>query len=106
MYLLNVAIKDRLVSRMDQNQARIQTFLSRGVQKFRYSLLLKSSYLMLLSHLGEQACKWAYECNWALIRNDRKKFAGVRKHSWCVRTCEDKKHTPKIRKKSIFATYS
>ena len=40
---------------------------------------------MLLSHLGEYACKWANECNLAPIRNDRKKFVGVRKNSLCGR---------------------
>ena len=40
---------------------------------------------MLLSHLGEYACEWAYECNSTPIGNDREKFVGVRKHSWGVR---------------------
>ena len=36
---------------------------------------------MLLSHLCKYACEWACKCNLAPICNDRKKFAGVRKHS-------------------------
>ena len=30
--------------------------------------------IILLSHLGEYACEWAYKCNAAPIRNDLKKF--------------------------------
>ena len=30
-------------------------------------------------------CEWDYKCNSVPIRNDRKKFVGVRKHSWGVR---------------------
>ena len=41
--------------------------------------------VMLLSHLGEYACEWAYECNSVPIRNDRKTFVCVRKHFWGVR---------------------
>ena len=41
--------------------------------------------LMLLSHLGEYVCEWAYECYLAPICNDRKTFVSVRKHSWVVR---------------------
>ena len=41
--------------------------------------------VMLLSHLGEYACEWAYACNSAPIRNERKTFVGVRKHFWGVR---------------------
>ena len=37
---------------------------------------------MLLSHVCEYACECAYERNEAPIRNDRKKFEGVHKHSW------------------------
>ena len=40
---------------------------------------------MLLSNLCEYACEWAYECHSAPILNDRKKFAGIRKHSRGVR---------------------
>ena len=40
---------------------------------------------MLPSHLCKYACGWAIECNSAPICNDRKKFVGVRKHSWGVR---------------------
>ena len=40
---------------------------------------------MLLSHLGEYAFEWAYECYSVPIRKDRKNFVGVRKHSWGVR---------------------
>ena len=42
----------------------------------------QNSLHMLISHLGEYACEWAYECNWAQISNDRKTFVGVSKHSW------------------------
>ena len=51
-------------------------------------------FLMLLSQLGEYACEWAYECNLAPIRNDRR-VTGV-----------FVSHAPKLRKKSIIATYS
>ena len=34
--------------------------------------------IMLLSHLGEYACEWAYKCNAAPIRNDNEK------HLQCV----------------------
>ena len=37
--------------------------------------------IMLLSHLCEYACEWAYACGSAPICNDRKKFVGVRKYS-------------------------
>ena len=40
--------------------------------------------VMLLSHLGKYACELAYKCNSAPIRNFRKKFVVVRKHSWSV----------------------
>ena len=40
--------------------------------------------IILLSHLSECACEWAYECNSAPIRNDRKKSVGVSKHFWCL----------------------
>ena len=30
---------------------------------------------MLLSHLGEYGCEWAYECNSPPIRNDHKMIA-------------------------------
>ena len=40
---------------------------------------------MLRSYICEYACKWSYECNLALIRNDHKKFVGVSKYSWDVR---------------------
>ena len=39
---------------------------------------------MLLSHLCEYACKWAYECNSVPMRIDWRKFVGVCKHSWGV----------------------
>ena len=50
---------------------------------------------MLFSHLGEYACEWATECNFAPIRNDRKQFIGVRKQSWGFR--KRSRGLPKIR---------
>ena len=57
--------------------------LTRKMQNAQTIILPPS--LMFLSHLGEYACEWAYECNSVPIRNDRKRFVGVRKHSWRVR---------------------
>ena len=37
-------------------------------------------FLMLLSHLGEYGCEWAYECNSPPFRNDHKV---VPRHSHC-----------------------
>ena len=50
---------------------------------------------MLLSHLGEYACKWPYECIRLQFRNDCKKFVGVPKHSWGV--CKHSQGLGKIR---------
>ena len=41
--------------------------------------------LKQLIHLWVYAYKWAYECNSVPICNDRKKFVGVRNHSWGAR---------------------
>ena len=79
------------------------------VEKYKNEFLITHSYLMLLSHLGEYACEWVYHCNSAPIRNDRKTFVGVCKHSWGIRKHSRRlakiRHAPKICKKSIFATY-
>ena len=58
--------------------------------------------LMLLSHLYEYACKWAYEYNSAPIRNDRKKIVEVCKHSLDL----VKIRNMLLKFASIFATYS
>ena len=50
---------------------------------------------MLLSHLCKFACKWAYECVWAPIRNDCTKFVVIPKHSWGV--CKHSRCFEKIR---------
>ena len=59
------------------DQTRIQKVFSEGVQ-LNFDFF---TFFMLLSHLCEYACKWTYECNLAPIRNDRKTFVGVCKHS-------------------------
>ena len=40
------------------------------------------TFLMLLSHICDYAYEWANDCK--SVRNDKKKFVGVCKHSWDI----------------------